>query len=92
MLNVLKSERKQGVAGEELVTVVVETGTYPITPHYIFTFKVLGTDMPGEAIALRMLSVVNETTLEAIEPPEEIMDEAARAAANLACEDSIQAW
>jgi hypothetical protein len=92
MLNVLKSERKQGISGEEIATITVEAGPYPLTPHYVFTFKVIGTDMPDEAIALRLLSVVDEITFEALDAPEEVMDEAARAAANLACEDYVQAW
>jgi hypothetical protein len=92
MCNVLRTDRKNGQAGEDLISVVVEGGDYPQTPRWVFTFKVLGTDMPGEAVALRVLSVVREDTLEAVEPPGKAVDKATRAAANKVCEDAIEAW
>ena len=96
MCNILRLDRKEGLGEEghltDLVTGVVEDGQFPFTPRYIFTFKVLGTDMPKEALALRLLSVVREDTLESVTAPEDLTDKMTRAAANLLCEDFGEAW
>ena len=96
MLNVLKSERKKDQSGGDIVTVTVEDTHFPEPFHpvqeYLVTYAVSEPEMPGEAVAFRVLSAVRSDTLQRVDPSSELFNLSTRAAANLVCEDLVEQW